>query len=123
MTVLPSTGGLSLPQKGWWGIGILGWGLSWLLIAAHYWVANAPAGEVRSVMAGPISLDIPYFITIGVSVGILTLITFGSFYVTTGRTGDEAMRSAIAAALVVFYAVLVTSWSVLPVTVAAACSA
>ena len=104
-----TAGGLSTGQKASLVGGILLWGASWLLIVWHYWVASAPEGTVVTV-----PVDVPYFVTIGVSVGVLTLVTFGSFYVTTNRTSDESMRAAIAAALMVFYVVLVTDLLVIP---------
>lgn len=102
------TGGLSGLQKA----GLLGaiilWAFSWLLIYWHFAVASGATGS------GSVPLDVPYFITIGLSVGLVTLFSFASFYVTTNRTSDEAMRAAIAAALVVFYVVLVTDLLVIP---------
>lgn len=101
--------GLSPAQQVGVVLGLVLWFLSWVLIWFHYQVESAADG-----MDVWVPFDVPYFITIGASVGLITLLTFGSFYVTRDRTPDESMRSAIAATLIVFYVVLITDLLVMP---------
>jgi hypothetical protein len=94
---------LSRGQKIAFAIGIVIWAASWVLIIGRYagWLKGTP-------------LDVPFFATVGFSTGLLALLTFGSFYVSKDTPVDTAIRTSIAASLVIFYVVLVTDLLVVP---------